>query len=370
MKGENFIHNLPVKRSKKPAFDRVKRHRPRKNSPCDATQQNSTLSCTVMYENTTFHVCKAGFLSMFGLKRRRLENAVMKVSIASVPQPDKRGRHEPSSKIKGLQADLVRDHIRNLPTVSSHYSRAKSPHRHYLESHLTISRLYDLYLDWMSTEHQQVTTVKKCYYHQVFTKEFNISFQPPWTDTCNQCDAFVTKIATAKLADDANLEEQMNRERMQHKNLAQEEQQLMKGFAKDNDPQVRVICVDLQQTLPSPKLSPRVAYYKRKLWMYNLCIHDIKKNISTMYCWDEVTAGRGSAEIASCIRHWIAAEYARHDFDTLIVFSDNCGGQNKNINIILCYLRALHAKSLQLGETVLFNAWTFIHGLRQGIRQH
>ena len=61
-----------------------------------------------------------------------------------------------------------------------------------------------------------------------------------------------------------------------------------------------------------------------------------------MYIWDEVTAKRGSVEIASCLSHWIEENHT--DEINLVLFSDNCAGQNKNINMVLLLLRFIHQR--------------------------
>lgn len=88
---------------------------------------------------------------------------------------------------------------------------------------------------------------------------------------------------------------------------------------------------DLQQSLPTPKLSTSVVFYKRQMWTYNFGIHECASEKGYMYVWPECIASRGSQEIASCLlRHFsMANSQASH----LIVFSDACGGQNRNINI-------------------------------------
>ena len=43
----------------------------------------------------------------------------------------------------------------------------------------------------------------------------------------------------------------------------------------ENGLTVRNVAMDLQQTLPCPRLSVGIAYYLRKLWVYNFCILDI-----------------------------------------------------------------------------------------------
>lgn len=76
-------------------------------------------------------------------------------------------------------------------------------------------------------------------------------------------------------------------ERDAHKLVANEEQKLMKNLAisGNTDNSTRVICLDLQQTQPLPRLSTNEAFYKRKMWLYNLCIYDLKKNKSNAYVW-------------------------------------------------------------------------------------
>lgn len=138
----------------------VKRwHRPT-DLAAHAPAHTCNLQYAVCYQNTVYSVCKLGFLSMFGLKRRRVENAVRKVSATLTPQCDRRGKHAPSTKIVGVQLEHVKEHIRSVPTVSSHYTRAKPPHRKYMNTSLSINRLYAMYLQWMTAEHPEEPMVK------------------------------------------------------------------------------------------------------------------------------------------------------------------------------------------------------------------
>lgn len=52
-----------------------------------------------------------------------------------------------------------------------------------------------------------------------------------------------------------------------------------------------------------------------------------------MYCWDETLAKRGSNEVASCLLHYFDT-YLANEVETLYLFSDGCGGQNKNYTIM------------------------------------
>ena len=96
---------------------------------------------------------------------------------------------------------------------------------------------------------------------------------------------------------------------------------------------VDTITFDLQQSLPTPKLSTSIVFYtERQLWTYNFGIHGCSKDKGFMFMWPESVASRGSHEIGSCILKYLKlrASEATH----LIVFSDACGGQNRNINIV------------------------------------
>ena len=102
-------------------------------------------------------------------------------------------------------------------------------------------------------------------------------------------------------------------------------------LAKEND-SVHVVSVDLQQTLQTPKLTCSSAFYVRKLWTYNVGIYGCGKDVGHMFLWDESIAARGSDEIGSCIVKYLRVNTTAAK--KLVVFSDNCGGQNKNWNMM------------------------------------
>lgn len=101
-----------------------------------------------------------------------------------------------------------------------------------------------------------------------------------------------------------------------------------------SDPTKRVLTFDLQKTLPTPVLKTGIAYYKRQMWTYNLCVHDETNQQSFMYMWAENEASRGTQEVASCLFHHI-----KHNIPDsvthLTLYSDGCGGQNRNIKMSL-----------------------------------
>lgn len=73
---QKLVHVVPVKRP---------RHTKTPDAP--GVKRVSMLQYTVVYKNTAYSVCRAGFLGIFGLKRRRVENAVRKVKASGTPIP-------------------------------------------------------------------------------------------------------------------------------------------------------------------------------------------------------------------------------------------------------------------------------------------
>ena len=58
-----------------------------------------------------------------------------------------------------------------------------------------------------------------------------------------------------------------------HLKRQQVAQDLMKSYGKNTDNSVAVVDIDLQQALPTPKLTCNAQYYKRKMWTYNFAVH-------------------------------------------------------------------------------------------------
>ncbi|KAG0717042.1 hypothetical protein GWK47_055240 [Chionoecetes opilio] len=330
----------------------------RKRTMREHSRRSRTYEYYVKLRYTETRVCRSAFMSLHGITRKKLQILMGKriLSPTGTPTQDRRGRMGNSKSIVGPPLDHVHEHIGNLVVTASHYSRAHSPHRRYLETGLTITELHANYVQWMETTYTGEGCVSPRFYRTVFTRDYNIVFRPPKTDLCNRCELLKSTIAhkeTQEVNVDADIKTLED-----HQKLAEEVQQLLSSAEKESrvappDSQLRTICIDLQQTLPCPRLHTGVAYYKRKMWIYNFCVYDLNKKKGNMYVW-QMTARRGSDEIGSCILKWLESELTDpgNQFKRLRIFCDNCAGQNKNSNIVVMALRLIHALTLDKVELV------------------
>ena len=315
---------------------------------------------SVKFHDKEFVICRNAFHSVHGISAKRciIQQQRMRASPTGTPISDKRGQGPSANKITGAKLECVFEHIESLPTTSSHYTRARCPHRKYLEAGGTVKLMFDKYEYWMRETHPEVETVKVRFYEKVFTEYYNIAFKLPKKDTCATCDKFKVDI-NEKKAKGENVEE-LQKKMDDHKQHASLAQRLLSESAKNPSPpsvmsseSTRVIAMDLQQTHPCPRISTSLAYYLRKLWVYNFCIYDVTKGKASMFVWDEVTGGRGSDEVASCLLKWVKQRQDEgEEFDVLRIFCDNSAGQNKNLFVVLTALRMIHAKQLFRVELV------------------
>nr|CAH7739928.1 unnamed protein product [Callosobruchus chinensis] len=293
-------------------------------------------------------VCKTAFCKLYQIGRRKVEVIINKIKKGeSAPSADKRGCHSNRPhKLKQEVVDRIIAHIRKFPAESSHYSRTANPHKLYLSPVLNMSIMYRLYLEECTNEKlPQEYFVKKSSYANIFNTKFNLSFRKPKSDVCSTCETGSSDSEHKENAETAFKQQQIDRQRAR------------------TDPAVCYLTMDLQQTMPLPKLIVSKAFYLRQLWFYNFGIHAItsQTEIPYMQTWTEDVAGRSSSEIASCLWNFMTTCTSVKDKKHLIVWSDSCAGQNKNINILTLYqlmisknvVKTIDHKFPEVGHTFL-----------------
>lgn len=279
----------------------------------------------IQCNTNTYQVCKTAFCSLYGVGRKKVDLLQNQIKMGnSAPSPDSRGKHTSRPhKIEEEVVNFVKAHIRSFPAEESHYSRHKNPNKLFLSPILSISKMYNLYLEKCEEEKKsRMYKVKKHSYSNIFSTYFNYSFGVPRSDTCSTCDS-----------GKGNIEHKENYE------AAFQLQRRDRKYAAKNC-EALYITVDLQQTMPLPRLITSKAFYLRQMWFYNLGIHAISTNGERGYffTWTEDVAGRGSREVTSALCTFL--EFNKEcikDKKHLIVWSDSCAGQNKNFQTICLY---------------------------------
>ena len=78
-----------------------------------------------------------------------------------------------------------------------------------------------------------------------------------------------------------------------------------------------------------------------------------------MYIWTETTVSQGSREIKSCLDKFLKEQVLKEDeiFDHLIVWSESCGGQNRNFITTCFFLRVFHEDEWKVYHSPPFNIW-------------
>lgn len=84
------------------------------------------------------------------------------------------GKHRPANKTQETDLVLVRKHIESFPKTPSHYTRRDS-RREYLDSTLTIQKMYHLYEEYCRSQTPPVKPVSSAAYRKVFGTEYNLS---------------------------------------------------------------------------------------------------------------------------------------------------------------------------------------------------
>ncbi|CAL4091729.1 unnamed protein product [Meganyctiphanes norvegica] len=317
----------------------------RNQTKFEESKKTCTNIYTVEFKKKLHTVCKEAFLSMHDIKKGRTSTALKKKTEGGGIIKDLRGLNPNTNKGKYSEeaVNCVHNHIRQLPVTSSHYTRKKKQKRQFLEADLSIRKIYGKYREFMSSYNKNIQVVSLKYYYKIFSNNYNIGFRPVAKDICQKCNRLQFIIAEG--IKKAKNVEKYQKEQDEHKAQYITAYNALKA-AKQPENNWVSICMDLQQTMPCPKLAVGSAYYKRKLSLYNLCVHDITKDESYMFVWEENNAGRGSVEIFSCLHKWLGdyiLNTPKHPRN-LRIFADNCGGQNKNLNMTLALLREVHVK--------------------------
>nr|CAI5834638.1 unnamed protein product [Callosobruchus analis] len=277
----------------------------------------------------------------------RLIRVAKVLRTGEVPK-ETRGGDQTSHKLNNSKHE-VREFLKNLRGQESHYGRNKSK-RIYLNSNLSVSKLYKQYL---ATQNEEIPKVSFSTFNRIFYNEFDIGFKSPASDICSMCQRLKHSILREK---DPIKKQEFITERRVHRLKADAFYSLM----RETPPNTKIFCFDLQQVQPLPKTPVSDAFYLRQISYYTLCLAENNTSNPKLFTWTEDEAGRGATEIASAIYGFLNDTFETFvDKENTVMhlrfFCDGCGGQNKNSHIIHALMYWLQSTKSQIQSiTIIF----------------
>jgi|UniRef100_A0A2S2R8E0 hypothetical protein len=118
-----------------------------------------------------------------------------------------------------------------------------------------------------------------------------------------------------------------------------------KALSKNNE-KLHTITYEMQQCWPTPEISSSLAFYKCQLWTYNLTIHDCDNGQGHCFLWNESLGNRGENYVGSYVYKYLLN--LPSNIQHVTIYSDTCGGQNKNSYVaVMCLVALQNNKNLR-----------------------
>ena len=280
------------------------------------------------FDTINVSVCQAFLCAVLNIKKGRISTIQQKLK-NNEPLIDKRGMKRKIVLTEELKK-MIEEHCLSIPHSDSHYRREKSSLKYFDHPDLTLNKLYELFCEYYTAKTGDSNRpLEMSTYTKYFNNNLNFSFSNPRTDVCNLCyEHRNDKTVTTEIEN--------------HKKSIESYKILKKNMLSEKD----VLCLefDFGQNLPLPKIPVSDQFYKRLLWLhiFNVNVFGDHKR-SYMYLFMEGILKKGANTVCNLLFHSIQNELKLNYYNKIYLFSDACGGQNKNY-LILCFLSLLSRK--------------------------
>lgn len=326
----------------------IKRRRSRNPNVSDIDRKDHCASFRykVRIDGQEIDVCFKAFLSLHGVTKWRVRRLQQSLVNTSQAPKDSRGKHSNRpTQYPAVVTNLIDDHIKSFSVRKSHYSLRDNPDKKYLPEDLSVSKMHSLFLE------RYCINIPYKIYWGVF-KKYNVSFGYPRSDTCSFCDSMVLKIQCAKTDEEKRELEIQKTLHLKKAETFQNERRLFKTKAQAGE----ILCLsfDYMQNLPLPYIKTNSVFYARQLWQYVFGIHDVGSNNVTVYTYCENTAKKGSNEVTSILLDYLKNISPDGRPDELVLISDGCPGQNKNMTMVRFLYAVIHIFKMLKQITYLF----------------
>lgn len=291
-------------------------------------------------ETEQIMVCKNFFLKTYSISDNFVRTIFKKKNEVGVIEGEKRGGKSYLKKTEST-VQFIKEHIASFPNVPSHYCR-KSSTKNYLPSDLNLNSMYELYQTKCFENGK--TPEKKSYYIKIFKTEFNLAFHKPRKDKCDKCYKFEIMTEEEKATNSDMYELHLS-----NKEAVKKFKEGIKERSLKNE--INYSQFDFEAVRYCPKINAKAIFYKRRYSVYNFTVYDVPQKDGTCFMWGESTAGRGSAEVASCLFNHMAVKNNDKEY---FFMSDTCSGQNRNINVAIMFLIAAQKFNFPVINQVFF----------------
>lgn len=278
-------------------------------------------------------VCKSTFLNILHVSKDRVQRIARNhLQTGQMPREKRGGARIQRRHVE--QRINIRRFVESLKCTDTHYCRGKSLARQYLPGDMSISKLHRMYNAKATSSSLQV---KKTFFRNIITREYNLGFGTPVTDACSTC---ISLQEAVKRETDVNKKNELMIEMRVHKLKAK----AFFNILKEEPPGVVQFSFDCQRNLVTPKLPDQIAYYSRQLYTYNCTVvqgsskSKLTNDRVTLFTWMEHEYKKSSNEISSAVWHCLTEVDLTH-CSTVRLCADGCGGQNRNSAMITmaCY---------------------------------
>lgn len=222
------------------------------------------------------------------------------------------GKH---AKLETDVKDFLKDWLRDLPTVDSHYCRSTETYKDkkFLHPCTAISQLHREYQQAAATAGVRAVGIR--YLTDVFHEE-NYSIFIPRKDQCDVCVSF-KHISKAEYDAHITQKDEVRQEKSSDKDSANNEKSVWP--------------MDLQAVLLCPKTQASSLYYETKLQVHNFTLFNLRSKEGYCYIWNE-SEGNLSSEVFVHLqyRHFEGVIKDYPELKEIIVWSDGCSYQNCN----------------------------------------
>lgn len=288
----------------------------------DLSRKSKTFQYFINEGEGQRQVCLKFLLATLDITQRYLHYTLSNAS-GGLAKEDLRGKTIPANKTPEHILLSLKNWIKSLPAIPSHYSRKDSTKVYLPQEFKNVSNLYKFYKSEQTKN--GIDVVSERLFRKFFSEDFKIGFHVPKKDKCGKCVGFENNPGPENEA-----------LKIAHEKERDESKKRFEFHQKIHNKNNAILCTsfDLQKVLNTPHGESMLLYYSRKIAVYNLTFYESSTRRGYCFSWNECEGRRGANEIATILTAYIKEVDKRGTVKTLLLYCDSCPGQNKNRTIL------------------------------------